>query len=89
VTAPELLNADHISIPMTGSENAIPPDAQVGLSLTVDEKGHPQNVKVVKSLDAVWDARVVDAISRSRFKPASVDDQPTAIDLYLTVNIAR
>ena len=89
VIAPKLLNSVHLSIPTSGAENTIPAGAQVGLSLTVDEKGHPQNIKVVKSLNAVWDARVVDAISRSQFKPAKVDQEPTSVDLNLTVNIAR
>jgi len=89
VIAPELLDADRLTIPMAGAESPIPAGAQVGLSLTVDENGLPQNVKVVKPLSAVWDARVVEAISRSRFKPATVDEQPTPIALDLTVNIAH
>jgi len=89
VIAPELLDASHLALPMSGAESAVPANAQVGLNLTVDENGRPENVKVVKSLNAVWDARVVDAISRSHFKPATVDDLPTPIDLNLTVNIAK
>ncbi len=89
VIAPKLLNADNLSIPIGGAENSIPAGAQVGLTLTVDENGRPENVKVVKSLNAVWDARVVDAISRSHFKPATVDELPTSIDVDLTVNIAH
>src|SRR5208283_3226291 len=89
VTAPELLGADHLTIPMDGAERLIPAGAQVGLTLTVDENGRPENVKVVKSVNALWDTRVVDAISLSRFKPATVDDEATPIDLNLTVNIAR
>ena len=89
VIAPELLDAAHLTIPMSGAENPIPADAQVGLKLTVDENGLPHNVTVVKSQGAVWDARVVDAISRSHFKPAMIDELATPIDLDLTVNIAK
>ncbi|MGA3032298.1 MAG: TonB family protein [Terracidiphilus sp.] len=89
VIAPKLLHPDQITIRTTGAESTLPADAQVGLSLTVDESGRPQNVKVVQSLNPLWDARVVEAISRSQFKPGTVDKQPTPVDLNLTVNIAR
>jgi len=89
VIAPKLLNANQLTVPIYGAETTLPPDARVGLSLTVDEKGHPQNVKVIKSLNPIWDARVVKAISRSQFEPGTVDEQPTSIDLNLTVTIAH
>jgi len=89
VTAPKLLHANQINLQVTGAESPIPADAQVGLSLTVDEKGRPQNVKVVKPLNPLWDARVVEAISRSQFKPGKVDEQPTAVDMNLVVTIAH
>jgi TonB family protein len=66
----------------------MPVDAQVGLSLTVDASGQPQNVKVVKSANPYWDARIVDAIQKSHFRPGKVDNMPTPVDLNLTVNVA-
>jgi hypothetical protein len=89
VIAPEVLGAAHISVPMSMTEGPIPGDASVGLALTVDENGHAQNVHVVKSLNPLWDARVVDAVRDMHFKAGTVDNQPTAVDLNLTVNIAR
>jgi TonB family protein len=89
VVSPELLNADQFSIPVSATDQAIPGDATVGLSLTVSEDGRPQNVKVVKSLNPVWDARVVDAVNHAHFKPGSIDTQAIPVDLNLTVNIAR
>jgi len=89
VIAPELLGSDHLSIPMGIDEGPIPAHAEVGLYLTVDENGRPQNVKVVHSLNPLWDARVVDAVNRAHFKPGTIDSQPTPIDLNLTVNIAH
>jgi TonB family protein len=88
VTAPEL-DTNHLSIPINADRDQIPGDAEVGLSLTVDENGNPQNVKVVRSLDPLWDARVVEAVSRAHFKPGTIDSQPTPVDLNLTVNIAH
>jgi len=88
VVGPELLGSSHLTIPANFEDGPIPGDAEVGLSLTVDENGRAQNVKVVKSLNPVWDARVVDAIRKAHFKPGTVSNEPTAVDLNLTVNIA-
>jgi TonB family protein len=87
VIAPELLDANHFTVPMAATDGPVPADAEVGLTLTVDENGRPENVKVVKSLNPVWDARVLDAVSRAHFKPGSIDTQPIPVDMNLTVNI--
>jgi TonB family protein len=89
VIAPELLGADHFTIPVSELDGLLPNDATVGLNLTVDANGRPENVKVVKSLNPLWDARVVDAVNHAHFKPGTVDLQPTPVELNLTVNIAR
>jgi TonB family protein len=89
VIAPELLDANHLSVPMTDTDVPFPADAEVGLTLTVDENGRPENVKVVKSLSPVWDARVLNAVSRAHFKPGSIDTQPIPVDMNLTVNITH
>jgi TonB family protein len=89
VIAPELLDADHFTIPMQITDIPVPSDAAVGLSLTVDENGRAQNVKVVKSLNPVWDARVVDAVTHAHFKPGSIDTESIPVDMNLTVNIAH
>ena len=88
VVAPELLGNEILRIPVSVNDGPVPGDAAVGLTLTVDENGRVQNVKVVKPLSPVWDARVVDAVSKARFKPGTVSNQPTAVDVNLTVNIA-
>ncbi len=89
VIAPELLGANHLTISMTNIEQPLPVDAEVGLNLTVDANGRPENVKVVKSLNPLWDARVADVVNHVHFKPGTVDEQPTPVELNLTVNIAR
>ena len=50
-----------------------PADAQVGLSLTVDQNGRPQNIQVIKSLTPFWDARVIDAVSKFHFRAGTID----------------
>ncbi len=89
VTAPVLLGSPVLSLPMGFSFDLVPADAQVQLSLTVDAKGQPQNIQVVKSFSPFVDARVIETVSQFHFRPGTIDNQPTAVDLNLTVNVAR
>jgi len=89
VIAPTVLDSASISLPAGFSASDIPADAQVGLVLTVDANGRPQDIRVVKSLTPFWDARVMDAVRSLHYRPGTVDNQPTPIDLDLTVNITR
>lgn len=63
--------------------------AKVVLSLNVDEKGNAKNVHVVKSANPELDARVVTAVLQSHFRPATLDHQPIAVDMDLTVSVVR
>jgi len=89
IIAPVLLGSPVLSLPSGFSFDLIPSDAQVQLSLTVDEKGNPQNIHVVKSFSPFIDSRVIDTVSQFHFRPGTIDNQPTAVDLNLTVNVAR
>ncbi len=89
VIVPTLIQVIDLSIPADLPQDAIPVDAQVTLSFTVDEKGRPQNIQVVKGVNPFWDARVVEAVSKFHYRPGSIDNQPIPIAMNLTVNIAR
>jgi hypothetical protein len=89
VIAPVLLGKAVLSLPVGYSFDLIPADAQVQLSLTVDEKGQPQNIHIVKSFSPFIDANVIDTVSQFHFRPGTIDNQPVAVDLNLTVNVAR
>ncbi len=89
ITAPVLLSSPVLSLPMGFSFDLIPTDAHVQLSLTVDAKGQPQNIHIVKSCSPFVDARVIETVSQFHFRPGTIDNQPTAVDLNLTVNVAR
>jgi TonB family protein len=89
VVAPVLLGSPVLSLPVGLSLDLVPAEAQVELSLTVNAKGEPENIKVVKSYSPFVDARVVDTVSQFHFRPGTVDNQPTAVDVNLTVNVAR
>ena len=89
VTQPVLINSAYLDLPEGYSIDAIPTDAQVGLSITVDEKGQPENIQVIKSFSPLWDARVIDTVRRFKFKPATLDNRPVPAAMNLTINIAH
>jgi hypothetical protein len=89
VTAPVLLQSIGLAIPAGLPKDAIPVDAQVGLTLTVDDKGEPQDIHVVKGINPFWDARIVAAVSKFHYRPGSIDAKAIPVNLNLTINIAR
>ncbi len=89
VIAPVLIGSPVLSLPMGFSFDLVPADAQVQLSLTVNAKGDPENIQIVKSFSPFVDARVLETVSQFHFRPGTVDSQPTAVDLNLTVNVTR
>jgi len=89
VTQPVLVNSAYLEIPDGYSIDAIPSDVQVGLSLTVNAKGQPENIQVTKSFNKFWDARVIETVREFHFKPGTVDNQPTPVDMNLVVNISK
>ena len=89
VTAPKLAEAISIAMPDGLSKAFVPADSKLELSFTVDSKGQAQNVKVTKSVSPYWDARVVEAIQKSHFKPGKLDDKAVDIDMNLVVSLMR
>jgi TonB family protein len=89
VTLPVLLGLPTLYLPQSLSTDLLPADGQVELSLTVDANGMPQNVKVVKSFSNIVDDSVIATVSKMHFRPGTVDNLPTAVDLNLTVNVTR
>lgn len=89
VKAPAILDTAEIALPQGSRLDSLPVGAQVGLTLTVDQYGVPQNIRVVKSLSPSLDASVVEAVRHFRFRPGSMDNKPVPVDLNLTVTISR
>ena len=58
----------------------------VEVYLWVDKNGHPTHVRVVKGVGMGLDEKAVDAVRQYKFKPATRDGQPVAVDLYVMVN---
>ena len=64
---------------------SLPDDAQVVLTLNVNEKGQPEDIQVVKSPSHDLEAAVTAAVHHYRFRPATLDNQPVASPMNLTV----
>jgi TonB family protein len=75
-----------ISIP---SDAQVPANAKFVLHLNVDEAGKASDVQVVESANAGLDASVAKAVRQFRFSPATLDKQPVATDMTLTVLVQR
>lgn len=57
------------------------------VKLIVDPTGKPSQVQVVQSLGAGMDNDIVAAVSRYRFQPGMLNNQPVPITVNLTVRI--
>lgn len=62
-------------------------DKKVVVSLTVDKTGKPSNLKIEKSTDPDLDQNVLNSVSEYKFKPGTLNNQPTAVDVDLEVVI--
>jgi TonB family protein len=79
-----ILNTPEIALSPAQAET-LPFNTEVVLTLNVDENGKPQDVQVVKSPNQFLDEPVADAIRETRFSPATLDRQPVATPMTLTV----
>ena len=55
------------------------------VSMIVNEKGLPTELKIAKSAGAAVDRNVLAAVAQYRFKPGTLNNQPTAIPVNLEV----
>jgi protein TonB len=58
----------------------------VVLSLVVDDKGHPQQIKVSKSLGLGLDQKAIEAVEKWRFEPGKKDGKAVAVYATIEVN---
>jgi TonB family protein len=88
VTPVHLLYTPRIELSPEAAET-VPSNVEVVLKLNVDASGQPQDVQVVKSPNHSLDEPVSAAIRQARFRPATLDHQPVATDLTLTVVVQQ
>ncbi|MBZ5628650.1 MAG: energy transducer TonB [Acidobacteriia bacterium] len=58
----------------------------VVLWLVVDPNGHPQNIRVARSLGLGLDQKAMDAVRQWKFEPAMKDGRPVAVQINVEVN---
>lgn len=61
----------------------------VVLSVVIDAKGVPGDVRVLRSLGFVSDERAIEAVKRWRFKPGNIDGHPVSVAINVVVNFHR
>ena len=57
------------------------------VSMIVDAKGKPQDLKIVRSAGSILDSNVLDAVSQYRFTPGTLNNEPTAVPLTLEITL--
>jgi TonB family protein len=82
VSAPRLVSAPDPEFPSGEREGGV-----VVLSCIVDEKGQPQQVRVVRSLSDEFDRNAVQAVEQYRFTPAMLQSESPAKPVAVEVNI--
>jgi TonB family protein len=85
VVAPKLIGASNVAIPLDAYDTVLPKQVEVGVNLNVDENGNAQNVLIARPFNRDLDARVVAAVQKFHFRPASLDHQNIPVSLNLTV----
>jgi TonB family protein len=58
----------------------------VVLAVVVDEKGMPQNIRVIRSLGLGLDQKAIEAVEKWRFRPGMKDGRPVAVQATIEVN---
>jgi len=59
---------------------------EVWLSVIVDEKGVPQEIKVTRKLGLGLDEKAIEAVRKWRFKPGMKDGKPVAVQATIAVS---
>jgi TonB family protein len=67
----------------------VPQNAEFLVHLNVDESGKPQDVQVLKSASPDLDSQVANAVRQFLFSPSTLDKQPVATDMTLTVFVQK
>jgi protein TonB len=58
----------------------------VGVSMLVDVKGNPQNLKIVTPEKKKYDQAALSAVNTWRFKPATCDDEPVSFPIEIQID---
>ncbi len=85
VVAPQLIHQAELAI--APSSAVLPGEHTVVVAMTIDETGKPTNVQVVEPFNPTIDQQVVASVSQFRYKPGTLNGQPTAFPVKLHYTI--
>jgi len=60
-------------------------DRKVVVGMIVDAEGKPSDLKIIQSAGVEMDKNVLAAVSQYRFKPGTLNHEPTAVPLNLEI----
>jgi len=89
VTPAHVLSSVPVELPTVTPDIAAFHQAEVVLSLKVDETGKPTNVQITKSPTVDLDQPVLAAVRKFRFEPATLDNKPVTVPMTLTLEVTR
>ena len=89
VTWPKLISEPNLSISSADFPTHDLAAQHLAVSFRVDEKGEPQNVHLLKSVNQAVDGRILAAVRQYRFTPGTLDDQNVPVDVNLIVNFEQ
>ena len=89
VTAPKLISTVEIPSVNEFPRSLVNQDKTVVVSMIVHENGKPSDLAIVRSGGAALDKNVLAAVSQYRFKPGTLDNQPTAIPVNLEITLVH
>ena len=87
VIGPKLIHSVRVSTEGDLTANLSNFERVAIVDMVVDEDGKPSDLKVAKSLGETVDKNVLAAVSQFRFKPGTLDNQPTAVPVELELII--
>jgi len=85
VVAPKLVSTVQIESDAVAAPSGFTIDRTTVVAMTVDATGKPSDLKIVRSLGPVMDHNVLAAVGQYRFKPGTLDGEPTAVPVNLEV----
>lgn len=87
IIPPEIISTVEIQADNDVMWRATGLDKTVVVSMVVDKSGKPSNLKISKSAGEELDENVLASVSKYRFKPGRLNNEPTAVEVNLEVTI--
>jgi TonB family protein len=85
VVAPRIIRSVDVTINQDPIWRFSGKDKKVVISMTVDKTGKPSNLKIDESAGDELDQDVLNAVSQYRFKPGTLNNQPTEVPVKLEI----